>query len=80
MRGAPDPGVDRRGARALRPGTRTAAQNPARLLSSNFGYLSESWQIDKHPRLLADTNGDGRADIVGFGNTGTYLATATTSG
>ncbi|MDR0438402.1 MAG: FG-GAP-like repeat-containing protein, partial [Bacteroidales bacterium] len=26
------------------------------------------WNADYHPRMLADINGDGRADIIGFGN------------
>ena len=26
------------------------------------------WRVEKHPRLLADLTGDGRADIVGFGD------------
>ncbi|MEZ4606189.1 MAG: VCBS repeat-containing protein [Deinococcales bacterium] len=30
--------------------------------------------MDKHPRFLADVNGDGRQDIVGFGNAGAYVS------
>ena len=29
---------------------------------------------DKFPRQLADVNGDGKADIVGFGGAGVYIA------
>ena len=37
-----------------------------------------SWtNNDKYPRMLADMNGDGRADLVGFGNDGVFVATAT---
>ncbi|RYE73532.1 MAG: VCBS repeat-containing protein, partial [Hyphomicrobiales bacterium] len=31
---------------------------------------------DRFPRLLADTNGDGLADIIGFGNAGVYVSPA----
>jgi hypothetical protein len=27
-----------------------------------------------HPRMMADTNGDGRADIVGFGSSGVWVS------
>jgi hypothetical protein len=27
-----------------------------------------------HPRFIADTTGDGRADIVGFGYAGVYVS------
>ena len=30
--------------------------------------------MDHHPRLLGDINGDGRADIVGFGQSGVVVA------
>jgi hypothetical protein len=29
---------------------------------------------DTYPRAVADVNGDHRADIVGFGNTGVYVS------
>lgn len=32
------------------------------------------WRVDRHPRLLADVTGDGKADIVGFGDAGVYVA------
>ncbi len=35
---------------------------------------------DRYPRHLADINGDGRADIVGFGETGVYVSLADTQG
>jgi hypothetical protein len=35
---------------------------------------------DLYPRGLADVNGDGRADIVGFGADGVYVALATGGG
>jgi hypothetical protein len=46
---------------------------------AEFGYNS-GWRVESHPRLMADMNGDGKADIVGFGNAGTYVAYSTGSG
>lgn len=33
-----------------------------------------AWQGSRHPRLLADVNGDGRPDVVGFQNGGVYVS------
>ena len=44
------------------------------LVITNFGYNAGGWRVDQHPRFLADTTGDGRADIVGFGNAGVYVS------
>ena len=41
---------------------------------ADFGAVAGGWRVDKHPRLLADMTGDGRADIVGFGDAGVYVA------
>lgn len=42
---------------------------------------SGGWRsYDRHPRELADVNGDGRADIVGFGEAGTYVSLANADG
>jgi hypothetical protein len=46
------------------------------LLVRNFGRDAGGWRVDRHPRLLGDTSGDGRADILGFGNAGVWLARA----
>ncbi|WP_338396128.1 FG-GAP-like repeat-containing protein [Fulvitalea axinellae] len=43
--------------------------------SSEFSS-SNNWSSDM-PRLLADVNGDGMADIVGFGNTGVSVGLST---
>ena len=40
----------------------------------NFGYNAGGWRITSTPGTLADTNGDGCADIVGFGNAGMYVS------
>jgi hypothetical protein len=47
-----------------------------RLVVANFGYDAGGWRVDQHPRLLADTTGDGRLDIVGFGNAGVWTSRA----
>ena len=47
---------------------------PPQLVVANFGYNAGGWRVDQHPRLLADVTGDGRADIVGFGNAGVYVS------
>jgi hypothetical protein len=46
---------------------------PAQLVIADFGY-DQGWRVDNHPRFLADLTGDGRADIVGFGDAGVYVA------
>ena len=40
---------------------------------SNFGY-DAGWRVDKHVRLLADTTGYKRLDIIGFGETGVWIS------
>ncbi len=44
------------------------------LVVANFGYNAGGWRVQNHPRLLADLTGDGRAEIVGFGNAGVWVA------
>jgi hypothetical protein len=48
----------------------------AQLTCRGFGYTKEAggWRIDRHPRFLIDTTGNGRLDIVGFGGPGVYVA------
>merc|ERR1712134_131923 len=50
------------------------------LVLDAFGYNAGGWRVDKHPRHLADVNGDGMADIVGFGNAGVIVSYSTDSG
>src|SRR5262249_31985016 len=38
-----------------------------------FDYNAGGWRVDMHPRFLTDVTGDGRADIVGFGNDGVWI-------
>src|SRR5204862_1352559 len=48
-------------------------QNPV-LAVANYGYVAGGWRVEKHPRFLADLTGDGRADIIGFGDAGVYVS------
>jgi hypothetical protein len=42
---------------------------------ANFGYSTGGWTSqDLFPRLLADVDGDGRADVVGFGKYGAFVS------
>jgi hypothetical protein len=62
--------------RAQPNGTFAAPQ----LVVANFGYNAGGWRVEKHPRFMADTTGDGRADIVGFGDAGVYVSVAQANG
>ncbi|SCL29404.1 Repeat domain-containing protein [Micromonospora rhizosphaerae] len=46
----------------------------------DFGYAAGGWRVDRHPRFVVDVNGDGRADIVGFGDAGVYISYAQPDG
>lgn len=52
---------------------------PSRFVIPDLGY-NQGWRVDQHTRLLADVNGDGRQDIVAFGNAGVYIALADGTG
>ena len=55
--------------------------DPAVLGLSAFSYDAGGWfSQNQYPRALADANGDGQADIVGFASDGTYVALATGGG
>ena len=45
-----------------------------RVALNDFCLLAGGWQVDRHPRFLADITGDGKADIVGFGDAGVWTA------
>ena len=51
----------------------------ARLAVADFAY-NQGWRVPLHPRYLADLTGDGKADIIGFGDAGVYSALATGTG
>jgi len=46
---------------------------PAKLAINNFG-VAQGWQVAKHPRFVVDLTGDGRADIIGFGENSVYVS------
>jgi Astacin (Peptidase family M12A)/FG-GAP-like repeat len=56
-----------------------ATFGPATFVRADYGYDS-AWRVENHPRLLADVNGDGKQDIVGFGDAGVYLSLADGTG
>ncbi|KAH6916148.1 lectin PVL [Coprinopsis sp. MPI-PUGE-AT-0042] len=47
--------------------------SPAKMILGTFG-VAKGWAVDKHPRYLADTTGNGLPDIIGFGESHTYIA------
>ena len=48
---------------------------------ANYGTAAGGWSsFDTYPREVADVNGDGRADIIGFGAAGVYLSLSTGAG
>lgn len=51
----------------------------ANFVLADFG-VNQGWRVEKHPRFLADVNGDGRQDIVGFGDAGVYRALSNSDG
>jgi len=55
-------------------GPRVSIAPELHLVVANFGYNAGGWRVENHPRFLADLTGDGRADIVGFGNAGVWVA------
>ena len=63
---------------ALNTGSSFAA---AKKWSGSFGLNSSSsgWKVDRDPRTLADIDGDGRPDIVGFRSDGVWVARNTGS-
>ncbi len=50
-------------------------------IRQTFGTSAGGWSSDDtYPRELADVNGDGRADIIGFSSAGVYESLATAGG
>lgn len=49
-----------------------------------FLFLNNLWKgwvsYDKYPRVICDVNGDGKDDIVGFGQSYVYVSLSTGSG
>ncbi|KAH6916134.1 lectin PVL [Coprinopsis sp. MPI-PUGE-AT-0042] len=58
---------------SLNTGEGTFAPAPAKLVVGDFG-ITKGWAVDKHPRFLADVTGNGLPDIIGFGDSHTFVA------
>lgn len=52
----------------------------AALISSNFGQTAGWSSNDRYPREVVDINGDGRADLIGFGQAGAWVSLARADG
>ena len=50
-----------------------------RLVLEGF-HVKQGWRVDQHPRFVVDLTGDGKADIVGFGNDGVWTAVSNGDG
>ena len=61
---------------ALNPGP---GFGPISKWTSSFD-LSHGWTVSQYVRTVSDVNGDGRADLVGFGLDGVYVALALNPG
>ena len=46
---------------------------PVKFVLSYFG-AQQGWKVGEHPRFVVDLTGDGCADIIGFGDSGVYVA------
>ena len=44
-----------------------------KLVVENFG-VNQGWQVNQHPRFIADLTGNRCGDIVGFGGAGVYVS------
>lgn len=57
----------------------SSGYNYGSIWSSGFCY-NDNWLVSKHPRLMADVNGDGKADMVAFGENDVWVALSTGNG
>lgn len=44
-----------------------------RLFADLIGF-NQGWRVDRHPLRLADVTGEGRVDLIGFGDGGVWVA------
>lgn len=47
---------------------------PRPVINNNFCIGAGEWQISNHPRVVADLTGDGKADILGFGESAVWVS------
>ncbi len=52
---------------------------PATLWVAHYGYTNGGWTHTYNPRHVADVDGDGKADIVGFGGVDVFVSLSTGS-
>ena len=71
--GTPTSSASATPASGSRSATATAPSRRRRSWSSDLGY-NQGWRVDQHPRFVVDLTGDGKADIVGFGDAGVWVA------
>lgn len=57
-----------------------AGFEPAQRWVDDFGRQAGGWEVSRHPRVLGDVDGDGRADVVGFGEHEVRVSLSTGSG
>ena len=50
--------------------------DPIYMATTNFNYSGEGWRVEMHPRMAGDVNKDGKADLIGFGYNGVWVALA----
>jgi len=53
---------------------------PPQFVLADLAFEAGGWRVDKHPRFVADITGEGRADIIGFGDAGVYVMIANRDG
>jgi hypothetical protein len=47
---------------------------PPRVVFADFGMQAGGWRSDRHLRMVANLTGNGRADLIGFGEDGVWVA------
>ncbi|MFK8162550.1 MAG: FG-GAP repeat domain-containing protein [Lewinella sp.] len=49
---------------------------PKKLVIRNLTNGNGGWSVAKHPRCVGDVNGDGKVDVIGFGDRGVFVSFA----